>query len=80
MQALKQIMTVPASRELVIHLPAEATAHGKAEVIVLFPTSSEKSADRLAAMKDAMNDPLFLADLHGVMEDFRYADTEVVAE
>jgi len=31
---------------------------------------------KLAAMREAMNDELFLRDLRETMEDFRYADTE----
>ena len=80
MQAIKQTMTVPTSRELIIHLPSEAAAHGKAEVIVLFPTSAEKAPDKLSIMKEAMSDQLFLADLNEVMQDFRYVDAEVVTE
>lgn len=30
----------------------------------------------LEAMREAMNDELFLADLREVMEDFRYVDSE----
>ncbi len=31
---------------------------------------------RLELMKEAMKDELFVADLHEVMEDFRYVDSE----
>jgi hypothetical protein len=31
---------------------------------------------RLRLMQDAVNDDLFLVDLHEVMEDFRYVDSE----
>jgi hypothetical protein len=31
---------------------------------------------RLELMQDAMKDELFLADLHEVMDDFRYVDSE----
>ena len=75
MQALKQILEIPASRELVIQLPAEALAHGKAEVIVLFQPQPDAVAKQ-AMMREAMNDPLFLADMNEVMEDFKYADAE----
>jgi len=36
----------------------------------------EPEEARLAAMREAMNDPLFLADLQEVMEDFQYIDAE----
>lgn len=31
---------------------------------------------RLNAMREAVNDPLFMADLREAMEDFQYADAE----
>jgi len=34
---------------------------------------------RLALMQEAMKDELFLADLHEVMDDFRYVDSEAAA-
>lgn len=36
MRAVRQLVTVPASRELRIQLPEEAAPHEEAEVIVLF--------------------------------------------
>ena len=46
----------------------------KAEVTLRTP-----DADKLAAMREAMNDPLFLADLREVAKDFRFVDAEGVA-
>ena len=34
---------------------------------------------RLELMQEAMKDELFLADLHEVMDDFRYVDSEAAA-
>lgn len=76
MQALRQIMEIPANRELVIRLPDETLAHDRAEVIILFKLRHDDDSDKMAAMREAMNDPLFLADMNEVMEDFRYADAE----
>lgn len=39
----------------------------------------ELSETKLAAMREAMSDPLFLADLREVAEDFRHVDAEVAA-
>jgi len=48
-----------------------------------FPESSteskESSEEIIAAMRDAMNDELFLSDLWETMEDFEHADHEVEA-
>ena len=42
-----------------------------AEVIILFsPISSD--GESLALMKEAMSDPLFVADVEEIGEDFRY--------
>jgi len=35
---------------------------------------------KLAAMREAINDPLFLADLQEVAEDFKYVDAEGEAQ
>ncbi len=79
MQAIKRNITVPPSRELNIKLPEDAIMHEEAEVIVLFKSSTQVKDERFAAMEEAMNDELFLADLHETMDDFAYADGEVKA-
>jgi len=50
---------------------ATAAVDQEAEVIILFsPISSDR--ERLALMKEAMSDPLFVADIEEIGEDFRY--------
>jgi len=77
MRAVRQIVTVPASRELRIQLPEEAAPDEEAEVIVLFKRSS--AADKLDAMREAAHDEMFLSDLNEVSEDFRHADEDEYA-
>ena len=77
MRAVRHIVTVPASRELRIQLPEEATPHEEAEVIILFRRSAAE--DRLSAMREAARDELFLADLHEAAEDFAHADEDEYA-
>jgi hypothetical protein len=79
MQAVRHIVTVPDSRELRIQLPEEATPHEEAEVIVLFKRSPTGTDEKLAAMREAAQDELFLADLNEVAEDFQYADEDEYA-
>jgi hypothetical protein len=79
MRAVRQIITVPASRELRIQLPEEATPHEEAEVIVLFKRSAADADDKLNAMREAARDELFLADLNEVAEDFKHADEDEYA-
>ena len=43
----------------------------KVSVVLVGPTET-----KLAAMREAMRDPLFLADLQEVADDFRFVDTE----
>jgi predicted DNA-binding antitoxin AbrB/MazE fold protein len=47
-------------------------AEGTKITIVLL----EPIAAKLAVMREAMSDPLFLADLQEVAEDFKYVDAE----
>ena len=78
MQAVKQQIRIPANRELRIQLPVDALTETQAEVIVLFqaaePALAQTSQDELAEMRAAMSDPLFVADLQEVMQDFQFAD------
>ena len=74
MRAVRQIVTVPASRELRIQLPEEAAPHEEAEVIILFRHLA--ADDKLSMMREAMSDELFLADLNAVAEDFGRADED----
>jgi len=36
----------------------------------------EPDADRPGVLREAMSDPLFVADLDEIAEDFKYADAE----
>ncbi|MDX2043464.1 MAG: antitoxin family protein [Acidobacteriota bacterium] len=45
----------------------------KVSVVLIEPVET-----KLDAMREAMNDPLFLADLREVAEDFQHVDAEVV--
>jgi hypothetical protein len=76
MQALKQIVTVPETRELHIKLPAEAVPLEEAEVTVLFKSNQVELDADLAAMREAGKDEIFLADLKESMEDFHHVDIE----
>jgi hypothetical protein len=76
MQALRQIVIVPETRELRVQLPDNAATQEEAEVIVLFKSGSAAHNAKFAAMQEAMSDKLFLNDLSATMEDFRYVDAE----
>ena len=67
---------MPADRELRIKLPDEATADEEVEVIVLFNMSPAGFDEKIAAVRQAASDPLFLADINEVSEDFEFADMD----
>ena len=50
------------------------------ELLVAVIESGLSAAEdpRLTAMREAVNDELFMADLREVMEDFKYADAEQI--
>ncbi len=77
MEVVKQTVTVSANRELLIKLPKTAALNQQAEVIILFSPVST-NGEKLALMQGAMSDPLFVADLEEIREDFRYADFDEV--
>ncbi len=77
MEVVKQNVTVSANRELVIKLPRNAAPNQTAEVIILFSAVSTND-EKLALMEEAMSDPLFVADLEEIREEFRYADFDEV--
>ena len=76
MQAFKQTLTVPVTRELRIQLPEEAMANEQAEVIVLFNSTLTSHEAKLALMQEAADDELFLADLQETAADFANVDAE----
>ncbi len=77
MEVVKQTVKVSPNRELVIKLPQNAAPNQTAEVTVLFPTISSNS-EKLALMQSAMSDPLFIADIQEIREDFRHVDFDEV--
>jgi hypothetical protein len=77
MEVVKQNVRVSLDRKVLIELPQTAIPHQTAEVIVLFE-NAVPDTEKLAEMEAAMSDPLFLADIEEIREDFRYADLEEV--
>ena len=77
MEVVKQNVRVSVDRKILIELPQTAVPNQTAEVIVLFENAA-RSNDRLGEMDAAMSDPMFLADLAEIREDFLFADLEEV--
>jgi len=78
MEVVKQNVRVSMDRTVLVELPDSAVPDQTAEVIVLFENAMPGD-DKLAEMDAAMSDPLFLADLEEIREDFRYADMDEVS-
>jgi hypothetical protein len=76
MNAIRQIIRIPKSHEIKIQLPKEIPENDIAEVILLIRKSSIPFHEKLDEMKKAANDPLFMADLQKVSEDFEAIDEE----
>lgn len=72
MQAIKQITKVPKNHELCIKIPAHIPEEDVIEVILLIKSNWE---NKIAKMKDAVKDPLFLQDMHETLKDFEALDT-----
>lgn len=79
METIRQTVTIPANRELLIRLPETAAAHDTAEIIILLKTSDIQS-NKLTTMREAAADPLYLADLREINDDFCFADADGVNE
>ena len=54
--------------------PLDLREGTRVSLLVLEPTTA-----KLSVVREAMSDPLFIADLEEVAEDFKYVDAEVDA-
>jgi hypothetical protein len=72
----QQIVRVPANRELRIQLPEAFQADQESEVIVSLRSEKTALEEKAAAIRQAMDDPAFLADLTEVAADFDSVDGE----
>jgi hypothetical protein len=83
MQTLHTTLTVPHEHELRIPVPITIPTLAIAEVHITFRTNADAPLsydEKMRLMEQASTDPLFLADLHEVAEDFRYIDGEIWEE
>lgn len=78
MEVVRQNVKVSRDRKVLIELPQTAIPQQTAEVIVLFENAAP-AQDKLDQMEAAMSDPMFLADLAEIREDFRDVDLDEVS-
>ena len=72
---VKQQIRIPQDHELRVRLPQNAVAETVAVVTVQYQVALDDGDAQIAM---AAKDPLFMADLYEVMDDFRYADFDEV--
>jgi hypothetical protein len=77
MIALRQLKRVPSNHKIVIEVPENIDENQLMEVILLFKEPPKISrTEKIAQLKESQHDPLFLADLQEVHDDFSYVDSE----
>ncbi|PSR54802.1 hypothetical protein AHMF7605_15465 [Adhaeribacter arboris] len=72
---LKQIYDV-SNNQLIINLPESFS--NKRRVLVIIDDDIDEVNEKLLLLKQATNDPLFLADIQEVKEDFNFIDSETI--
>jgi len=72
----RQIFEIPTDERLIIKLPK--TFKGKKKVLVILDDSIDPQIEKLEQLKQAMKDPLFLADMEEIDKDFDSIDYETI--
>ena len=70
----KKMYSVAGSKQLTIDLPE--SFQGKDQVLIIIDDKETQKDDKINRLKEALNDPLFMADLHEVNQDFDAIDRE----
>ena len=76
MDAIRQIVRIPSDHELKIKVPKHIAVNELMEVILLVKSKRRSFGDKMNLMKEAVKDPMYLADMEAVNKDFEYADSE----
>ena len=76
MVIFKQRVKVTKDGEITVKVPSGVPLNQSIDVIIAIDEHGRKHLDDVASLKEAMSDPLFLADLKEIDEDFRYVDAE----
>jgi hypothetical protein len=72
---IRQICNIT-NNQLIINLPTTFT--DKKSVLVIVDDSVDEYAEKMLLLKKASTDPLFIADLKQVNDDFGYLDFETL--
>ena len=76
MNAIRQIVRIPSDHELKIKIPEYIAENELMEVILLIKSKKRSFGDKINRLKEAVKDPMFLADMNAVTQDFEYTDSE----
>ena len=77
MIAFRELKRVPSNHKIVIEVPENINENQLMEVILLFKEPPKIShAEKIAQLKLSQHDPLFLADLQMISDDFTDIDGE----
>jgi len=72
----RQIYEVPADKKIIIKLPQ--TFNNKKKILVILDDSVDTQTKKLEQLRNAPNDPLFIADMEEVEKDFNSVDSETL--
>jgi hypothetical protein len=73
MQAIKQMVKIPKNHKLTIDIPDYIDTNQVGELILIL--KENKKRIKGLDISQAMNDPLFLADLKKIKEDYKDIDS-----
>lgn len=72
---VKQIYNTKNKKQLMINLPEDFK--GKDRILVVLDDSVDTKAKKMELMKKAPKDPLFLADISTISDEFRNIDMDI---
>jgi hypothetical protein len=72
MEAIRQKLRIPKSREIKIKVPQYIPENQIAEVILLLNRETKES--KINELMEAANDPVFMNDMYEIAEDFKEID------
>ncbi|MDO8930424.1 MAG: hypothetical protein Q7W54_15730 [Bacteroidota bacterium] len=72
---VKQIYNTKNKKQLMINLPENFK--GQDRILVVLDDSVDTNAKKMELMKKASNDPLFLADISAISDEFRNIDMDI---
>jgi hypothetical protein len=72
---VKQIYNTKNKKQLMINLPENFK--GKDRILVVLDYSVDTKAKKMELMKKASKDPLFLADISAISDEFRNIDMDI---